>query len=106
MILLGIRTRNQASTARGFTLVEMMVGMVIISVAFVTLATVFTSISKSVLVNKTKTIATNLAQEKIESLKNLTYYKLIVTTATYEDTHFPNMIYDIGTTASYYPEET
>lgn len=94
------------SSSKGFTLVEIIIGMVIITVAFLTLAQTFTAISKGILVNKTKTIATNLAQEKIESLKNLSYFRLLVTTASTTDSNFPGMTYDIGTTNSYYPEET
>lgn len=87
--------------SKGFTLVEIMVGLLIITIAFLSLGTIFTSISKSFLVNKTKTLATNLAQEKIESLKNLTYYRLLVTTGSTSDSNFSGMIYDVG----YYPEE-
>ncbi|MBI3013169.1 MAG: carboxypeptidase regulatory-like domain-containing protein, partial [Elusimicrobia bacterium] len=76
---------------KGFTLVEIMVGLLIITVAFVS----------SILVNKTKTLATNLAQEKIETLKNLSYYRLLVTTASTTDSNFSGVAYDIGN----YPEE-
>lgn len=93
-------------SSRGFSLVELMVGVVILTVAFVSLSGLFRSISKSILVNKTKTIATNLAQEKIESLKNMSYFRLLVTTTSITDPNFGGMIYDMGTTQSYYPEET
>ena len=90
---------------KGVTLIELMIGLLIITIAFASLSTIFSAISTSILVNKTKTIATNLAQEKIESLKNLAYYRLLVTTTTTTDPNFPGMIYDQGTTQSYYPEE-
>lgn len=93
--------------SKAFTLVEIMVGLLIVTIALVTFSSVFTTISKAILVNKTKTIAANLAQEKIESLKNLSYYRLLVSTADgFWDSNFPNMRYDLGTTQSYYPEET
>jgi len=91
----------QQEKSKGFTLVEIMMGLLIITIAFLSLGTIFTSISKSFLVNKTKTLATNLAQEKIESLKNYTYYRLLVTTGSTTDSNFSGMMYDVG----YYPEE-
>lgn len=87
--------------SRGFTLIEILIGMAIITTAFLGLATVFGSLSKGILVNKTKTIATNLAQEKIESLKNYSYFRLLITTASTTDSNFPGVLYDNG----YYPEE-
>lgn len=102
------KTLTSASNPResAFTLVEIMMGILIITLAFYALGTTFAAIGRSILVNKNKTIATNLAQEKIESLKDLSYYRLLVTTATATDSNFPGMVYDQGTTQSYYPEET
>ena len=88
-------------SSKGFTLVEIMMGLLIITIAFFSLGTIYSSIAKSILASKMKTVATNLAQERIESLKNISYYRLLVTTATTSDSNFPGMSYDIG----YYPEE-
>ena len=94
---------------RGVSLIEMMVGLVVLTIAFVSMSTAFSMISRGIAASKTKTLATNLAQEKIESLKNLSYYRLLVTTSIAPaDPNFsdvPNMYYDNGTTQSYYPEE-
>lgn len=80
-------------------------GLLVFTIGFASIGAIFTSLARSILVSKTKTLATNLAQEKIESLKDLSYYRLLVTTATTTDANFPGMVYDQGTTVSYYPEE-
>jgi type II secretory pathway pseudopilin PulG len=63
----------------GVTLVEIMIALCIIAIFVVGMIAVYTQISKGILVAKYRTIANNIAQEKIESLKNLSYYRLRVT---------------------------
>ncbi len=66
---------------RGLSLVEIMIAMTILTVGMVGFLGSFAGISRSIRVSKARTLATNLAQEQIESLKNLSYYRLLVTTA-------------------------
>lgn len=83
--------------SRGVTLVELMVATAIISVGVLGLVGAFAGIQKGVQITKEKTIANNLAQEKIESLKNISYYRLLVTTQTATDSNFsPAMTYDVA----------
>ena len=91
------------------TLVETMVGIVVLTVGFVSMSVVFAMITRSFVATKNKSVAVNLAQEKIESLKNLSYYRLLITTSIAPaDTNFPSasdMYFDDGTTLCY-PEES
>ncbi|MFA6030305.1 MAG: carboxypeptidase regulatory-like domain-containing protein [Elusimicrobiota bacterium] len=87
---------------RGVTLVELMVAVSILSIAILGLTGAFQYISKSIRISRARTLAINLAQEKVENLKNLSYYKLLLTTDTVTDNNFsPALVYD----KSNYPPE-
>lgn len=79
---------------KGFTLVELMVAVSILAIFFLAAISAFFGIGRGILITKTRTIATTLAQEKIESLKNISYPRLLVTTASdlasygYDVTHY------------------
>lgn len=91
-------------SSRGITLVELMVAVVILGIASLAFVGAMGSISKSIFVSKARTLANNLNQEKIESLKNISYYRLLVTTSAVTSTepNIPTYYYDEG----YYPSET
>ncbi len=87
--------------ALGFTLIEVMIAASILSIAILGLIQTFQFITVSIQSQKARTLANNLAQEKIEVLKNYSYYRLLVTTTPYVDTRFnPNLLYD-DTTGNY-----
>lgn len=89
--------------SRGVTLTELMVTVAIISIGVVGAMGAFQYITRSIRLSRIGTIATNLGQEKIESLKNLSYSMLLVTTSTIIDSNFsPPITYDSGN----YPPET
>ncbi len=56
----------------------MLITLVLLSVGFLAAVAAFKGMSKGILVTKTKSLATNLAQEKIEFLKDRPYYRLRV----------------------------
>lgn len=86
------------------TFIELMVAMAILSVGVLGLISAFGAIARSVQVSKSKAVATNLAQEKIESLKNMAYFRLLVTTNPVTATEFtPGFSYDRA--SGYYPPE-
>lgn len=86
----------------GVTLIELLIATTMIAVSALGLMATFSFISRSVQSSKAKSIAVNLAQEKIESLKNVSYYRLLVTTGAATETAVePNFLYDTG----YYPPE-
>lgn len=88
-----MRNRN----SRGVTLVELMIATAIIAIGILGLIGTFAGIQKGIQVTKEKTLANNLAQERVEALKNISYYRLLVTTQTATDNNFnPAMIYDIA----------
>ncbi|OGF55359.1 MAG: hypothetical protein A2452_02650 [Candidatus Firestonebacteria bacterium RIFOXYC2_FULL_39_67] len=66
---------------KGVTLVELLVGVVMLGIFAVGMVSAYNMISKGVGVTKSKTIASNLLQEKIEKLKDYNYYRLLVTPA-------------------------
>lgn len=95
---------NQKGNQNGVTLIEMMIGVALLSVGALAFAMAMGNITKSIFVSKTRSLATNLAQEKIESLKNYSYYRLLVTTSAVNATEsgMGGFEYDEG----YYPPET
>ena len=78
-----MRERNPR---RGGTLTELMVATVILSVGVLGLFGAFRFIARTTTISRATSLATNLGQERIESLKNLSYYSLQITTATATDT--------------------
>lgn len=80
---------------RGVSLVELMVAMTILTVGVLGFIAAFGSITKSMHVSRARTLATNLAQEKVENLKSVPYYKLAITTVQVPDNNFtPPLYYD------------
>ncbi|MDD5687181.1 MAG: carboxypeptidase-like regulatory domain-containing protein [Elusimicrobia bacterium] len=63
----------------GFSQVEIMVTILVISIVILGIITTFGTIGKGLITSKTRTIANNLAQEKIETLKNVSYARLLTT---------------------------
>ncbi len=87
---------------RGGTLTELMVATVILSVGVLGLFGAFKYIARSTVISRATSMATNLGQERIESLKNLSYYALQITTTSLTDsTVTPAVVYD---TVNYPPE--
>lgn len=81
----------------GFTMVEVIMMLAIVSIGVLSMIGTFSFIKKGIQTTRMKSLANNLAQEKIESLKNLSYYQLFVTTAATADANFSGMYYDSGT---------
>ncbi|HXT00922.1 MAG TPA: carboxypeptidase regulatory-like domain-containing protein [Elusimicrobiota bacterium] len=97
-----IHGRHTSRSRAGTTITELMVAMVILSIGVLGMFGAFRYIGTSIHVSRAKTLATNLGQERIESLKNLTYYGLLVATTTATDnTVNPAVLYDNG---EYSPE--
>lgn len=93
--------RNRTSR-RGGTLTELMVATVILSIGVLGMFGAFKFIARTTLISRGTSLATNLGQERIESLKNLSYYALQITTASQTLTvGATNYLYD---TANYPPE--
>ncbi len=88
---------------RGGTLTELMVAVAILSIGVLGLFGAFKFIGRTIFISRASSLATNLGQERIESLKNLSYFALQITTATADIPGFssPNIPYD---TANYPPE--
>ncbi len=86
----------------GFSLVEVAVAVVVLSVALVGTMSAFPYIMRGILMTKAKSIASTVATEQLAVYKNMPYYKLQVTTYSVTDTRFIDSVeYDIG----YYPKE-
>lgn len=83
------------SIRKGVTLVEMMVAVVVLSVGIAGMVGTFKFFNIGIQNSKMRTLANNIAQERIEFLKNKSYYRILVTTATAVDDNFsPQMVYD------------
>ncbi|MDD2806778.1 MAG: prepilin-type N-terminal cleavage/methylation domain-containing protein, partial [Elusimicrobiales bacterium] len=96
---------SPAGRRAGVTLVELMISVAILSIGIAGLVQSFGFIQKAVQGSKNKTLASNLAQEKMQILKQKTYYQILVTSdPVHNITDFPpeDMAYDSG----YFPPET
>ncbi|MCK5358021.1 MAG: carboxypeptidase regulatory-like domain-containing protein [Elusimicrobiales bacterium] len=71
---------------------EIMIAMALLSIGVLGMIGSFTYLNKGLQVTKGRTLANNLAQEKIELLKNKSYYGVLVTTETADDDHFDPVI--------------
>ena len=80
----------------GITLVEIMVAMVIMTIGVLGMIGAFKFFNVGVQSAKTRSLANNIAQERIEYLKNKSYYRILVSTQTDPpDANFaPPMVYD------------
>ncbi|MBI5187205.1 MAG: prepilin-type N-terminal cleavage/methylation domain-containing protein [Nitrospinae bacterium] len=58
----------------GFTMVEMLMAMVILSIALIGLAKISTSVIRTNSFSESYTIATALAQDKLEEIMNLNFF--------------------------------
>ena len=90
---------NKIRNISGFSQVEIMVTILVISIVILGVITTFGTIGKGLITSKTRTIANNLAQEKVESLKNYSYARLLIT--SYSD--LATYGYD-NTNTEYQPE--
>lgn len=72
---------------QGFSLVELLLAVSIMSIFLLAAISAFFGIGRGILISKMHTIANNLAQEKIEYLKDISYYRLRVTTQSDLDTY-------------------
>jgi hypothetical protein len=66
----------------------------------------FMTVSKSIHHSKTRAVATNLLQEKIEAMKNISYYRLIPTTAPATSSEAGITAFQYDGTTGFYPPET
>ncbi|MGC8867513.1 MAG: carboxypeptidase regulatory-like domain-containing protein [Elusimicrobiales bacterium] len=88
---------------KAFTLTELMISVVVISVAIIAIVEGFKSISTAIQFSKDRAIASNLAQEKMQIIKQTLYYKVIPSTSVSYLTDFtPPIPYD----TMYFPPES
>ncbi|MBI3298082.1 MAG: carboxypeptidase regulatory-like domain-containing protein [Elusimicrobia bacterium] len=88
---------------RGLSLVELMVAVSIISIGVLGFVGSFRFIAHSISDSRARSLASALAQEKVENLKNTPYQKLLISTKTFANPNFaPPTVYD----ALNYPPET
>jgi type II secretory pathway pseudopilin PulG len=84
----------------GVSLVELVIAMSILSVAVIGFVSSFHYISRSIHISRARTLASNLAQEKIENMKDISYHKLQLSTQTATDNNFnPALVYDLNNEA-------
>ncbi len=86
----------------GVTLTELMVAVTVLTIGVIGSMGAFKYINRAMLQSRIKTIATNLAQEQMEVLRNKSYFQLLVTTAPAVSSGYtPSFEYD---TANYPPQ--
>lgn len=87
----------------GVSLTELMIAAAVMSMGVMGLIATFAGIQKGIQISKNKTLAANLAQEKMHILKQKTYYQVIPTPApSGENTEYsPSIPYD----TVYFPPE-
>lgn len=95
--------RNFGRSTAGVSLTELIIATVVLAVGIVGLMATFRFIAINIQKSKSKALANNLAMEQVEIMKSKSYYSLLVTTSTTNDTRFsPALSYD----NSAYPPET
>lgn len=80
--------RPRAARRAGVTLLELMIATAIISIGVLGMVGSFNYINRGVQGPKGRSLANNLAQEKIEVLKNKSYFRILVTTQPATDENF------------------
>ncbi|MFA6092213.1 MAG: carboxypeptidase regulatory-like domain-containing protein [Elusimicrobiota bacterium] len=70
---------NTLGSRMGATLIELMITVAILSIIALSMLGAFTNIQKGIQMSKNKTLASNLAQEKMQILKQQTYYRVLPT---------------------------
>jgi len=94
---------KQAQT--GLTLVELMIAVALIGIGILASIGSFSLIHKSITSSKARTLASNLAQEKMQIVMQQPYFNILVTTNPITDnTYTPALTYDGAT--GYFPPET
>lgn len=68
----------------GFTLIEVLMAIIVLSIGFLALASMTITAIKGNAVASKQTIATTLAQEKIEEIKDRPYGEVITATEDYD----------------------
>lgn len=91
------------STRSGATLTELMIATAVMTIGVVGLTGSFINVQKGIQFAKNKTLASNLAQEKIQILTQKNYYEVLVSpAANFRVDVVPNVTYD----TVYFPPET
>lgn len=90
---------------RGVTLVELMIALALLTIGVIGMVNSFGFIQKAIQASKNKTLASNLAQEKMQIIKQKVYYQVLVTTdPAHNTTDFPSESIDYD--AGYFPPES
>ncbi|MDB5183013.1 MAG: hypothetical protein JWO47_797 [Candidatus Saccharibacteria bacterium] len=87
---------------QGFTLVELMVGMVLLGLISISMLTLFSTLIRSTVIIKRKAVAANFATTQMEYLKSLPYDSLAISgTGTTTTTTLNGVTYTTKTTIEY-----
>ena len=71
----------QQPIARGMTLTELMIATALIGIGVLAAVASFRGINQAIQASKGRTLATNIAQEKMQILMQKSYYEVLVTSA-------------------------
>jgi len=77
-----VKNKKRSTHSLGVSLVELMTAVALISVVFLATVKTMVTMSQTILVSKYKTLATNLAQEKIEEIKSFPYYTVMTSSVS------------------------
>ena len=89
---------------KGVTLVELMIALALVTIGIIAMVNSFGFIQKGIQASKNKTLASNLAQEKMQIIKQKVYYQVLVTSdPAHNTTDFDPETFDYDT--GYFPPE-
>jgi len=71
--MIGLRDDSMDRKQKGFTLIECLVSIAVLSIAIASLSSVTVAVIKENAFSRAKTVANALATDKIEALKNISY---------------------------------
>lgn len=76
---MGVPASSPLSSRAGVTLTELMISVAVVTIGVLGLLASFGGIQRALLVGKEKTLASNLAQEKLQIVEQQTYFRVVPT---------------------------
>lgn len=101
-----LKHRSVSTGLAGVTLIELLVMSVIASLVTLTVIQGFSGISRGMMATRLKSLATQLANEKMQSLKSTSYYRLRVSSAAFTPSQLNGISPSVWSDPTNYPPST
>ena len=88
--------QSQKNQAKGFSLIEVLIAVFILGIVSMTLISVFIYGFNIVFRTRQITLATQIAQEEVELVRNLNYDDILLLGSTYDHDSLPELVNGVG----------